>query len=305
MTVVATDKQMAANRKNALKSTGPRTPEGKGAVRYNALQHGLLAQAVFIGAGAGREDSEEYAALLTELREALQPEGRLELIMVEKIAVAYWRLCRAGRAEVGAVRRVVDELEQRKHETHEEALRRDLRELSQDFHSLVSSAMMDDGGPSVPERLERYREDLRRRLRKNPLGVRHLLATVDAAMGEIRDVGKLSETLRSQLEREFPDEQGWRYGRKELEGLLVRLREERQELEHLVEQVERREAEALEVAQADASLPGDGDMARIHRYETMYERQLYQAMQQLERLQRRRLGELSVPPISVSVSRED
>jgi hypothetical protein len=108
MKLVATEKQIAANRNNALKSTGPRTPEGKAAVRYNALQHGLLAQAIFIAAGNGREDPEEYAALLQDLREALQPEGRLELIMVEKIAVAYWRLRRAAHAEVGALRRVLD-----------------------------------------------------------------------------------------------------------------------------------------------------------------------------------------------------
>jgi hypothetical protein len=38
------DKKAHANRRNALKSTGPKTPEGKAAVRLNALRHGLLSK---------------------------------------------------------------------------------------------------------------------------------------------------------------------------------------------------------------------------------------------------------------------
>lgn len=45
---MTSDKQTQANRQNALKSTGPITPEGKAAVRHNALKHGLLAQDVLV-----------------------------------------------------------------------------------------------------------------------------------------------------------------------------------------------------------------------------------------------------------------
>jgi len=41
---MATQKQIEANRLNALKSTGPRTAEGKAATRLNALQHGIFAE---------------------------------------------------------------------------------------------------------------------------------------------------------------------------------------------------------------------------------------------------------------------
>jgi hypothetical protein len=45
---MTSDKQVRANQRNALKSTGPKTPEGKDAVRHNALKHGLLSQEVLL-----------------------------------------------------------------------------------------------------------------------------------------------------------------------------------------------------------------------------------------------------------------
>ncbi len=45
---MTTEAQISANRSNAHKSTGPRTPEGKAVVAQNAIKHGLLAQDVII-----------------------------------------------------------------------------------------------------------------------------------------------------------------------------------------------------------------------------------------------------------------
>jgi hypothetical protein len=45
---MTSEKQAEANRRNALKSTGPKTPEGKNAVRLNALKHGLLSQEILL-----------------------------------------------------------------------------------------------------------------------------------------------------------------------------------------------------------------------------------------------------------------
>ena len=46
--MMATDKQLQANRRNAKKSTGPRSPEGKARSRLNSRKHGLTAKMLII-----------------------------------------------------------------------------------------------------------------------------------------------------------------------------------------------------------------------------------------------------------------
>jgi hypothetical protein len=94
---VTSDKQARANRQNALKSTGPKTPEGKAAVRMNALKHGLLSQEILLPG----EDEEALRGLGERLRDELQPVGELENLLVDRIITSYWRLRRLGRVEAG------------------------------------------------------------------------------------------------------------------------------------------------------------------------------------------------------------
>jgi hypothetical protein len=94
---MTSDRKAKANRQNALKSTGPKTPEGKVAVRHNALKHGLLAEEVLLPG----EDEEALRGLSEHLRAELQPVGYLEDLLVERIIAAYWRLRRLGRVEAG------------------------------------------------------------------------------------------------------------------------------------------------------------------------------------------------------------
>ncbi len=95
-------KQLEANKKNAQKG-GAKTQEGKAIVKYNALKHGLLAKEVVIAVGEGAESPEEFDALLEDLKTQLAPAGTLEEMLVEKVAVAYWRLRRTYKYEVGLI----------------------------------------------------------------------------------------------------------------------------------------------------------------------------------------------------------
>ena len=65
-----TPRMAEANRKNAQKSTGPRTPEGKQRVAYNALQHGFYAKPSLRFMLATGEDPKELEQILTGLVES-------------------------------------------------------------------------------------------------------------------------------------------------------------------------------------------------------------------------------------------
>ena len=93
-----TKAKIEANRRNAQLSTGPKTPEGKAAVRYNVLKHGILAKEVVIAVGDGREDGGRFEELLSGLPDELNPLGVLKEMLVEKIAVSFWRLGRRPEA---------------------------------------------------------------------------------------------------------------------------------------------------------------------------------------------------------------
>ncbi|MEJ7843325.1 MAG: hypothetical protein WKF95_16290, partial [Rubrobacter sp.] len=94
---MTSDKQTQANRRNALKSTGPTTPEGKAAASQNALTHGLLSREMLLHG----EDEAALAELSGRLRDELRPVGELEGLLVERVIAAAWRLRRLGRVEAG------------------------------------------------------------------------------------------------------------------------------------------------------------------------------------------------------------
>ena len=109
MTNPISQKQLEANRRNAQKSTGPGTPQGQACSRRNALKHGLLAKEVVICDGDGVESQDDFDSLLADLYEELRPQGVIEETLVERVATCYWRLRRAQRYEVGIIRDSLDE----------------------------------------------------------------------------------------------------------------------------------------------------------------------------------------------------
>lgn len=90
-----------ANRQNAQKSTGPRTPEGKARSSANALKHGLTAEKVVLP----DEDRHEFEALRQSVLIELMPEGILEEFYAERIATCMWRLRRVYPIEAGILGR--------------------------------------------------------------------------------------------------------------------------------------------------------------------------------------------------------
>ena len=89
-------KQHQANRENAQHSTGPVSPEGKAAVRLNALTFGLRARCCVV---LIHEDEAAYQQLCDVLESEWQPQAPTEKILLERMAVAHWLLMRTDRIE--------------------------------------------------------------------------------------------------------------------------------------------------------------------------------------------------------------
>lgn len=92
---MTTDAQLAANRRNAEKSTGPKTERGKETVARNALRHGLRAEKGL----TFDEKSADFEAFFDGQREAFEPADAIEEQLVERIALCAWRLRRIYRVE--------------------------------------------------------------------------------------------------------------------------------------------------------------------------------------------------------------
>jgi hypothetical protein len=96
-------KQLAANRLNAKKSTGPKTSAGKAATSKNAIKYGVFSQSVLVASYDHIESPYEFAMLWQEFYDSLVPVGPIEEALVEQILTAVWRMRRARKAESGEI----------------------------------------------------------------------------------------------------------------------------------------------------------------------------------------------------------
>src|ERR1039457_1836414 len=71
---MASEKQVSANRRNAINSTGPKTQNGKQESRQNAMRHGLTAATVVTAI----EDVEEFECFAAAIRADYQPVSTIE-----------------------------------------------------------------------------------------------------------------------------------------------------------------------------------------------------------------------------------
>lgn len=96
---MATDKQLAANRRNALKSTGPRTPEGKAISSRNHTRHDLSDRGFILSS----ECPQAFEKFLQTFYEEYAPSTPTETTLVDTMAIARWRLIRFAGFEAEIV----------------------------------------------------------------------------------------------------------------------------------------------------------------------------------------------------------
>jgi hypothetical protein len=98
-------KQIEANRRNALKSTGPTTPQGKERSRCNAVRHGLTAETIIVAL----EDSKDYESFEAAVISDYDAESTVERELVLRLASVLWRLRRATGIESALFESVIAE----------------------------------------------------------------------------------------------------------------------------------------------------------------------------------------------------
>jgi hypothetical protein len=90
-----TEAQIIANRRNAQRSTGPRSRQGRSIVSQNAIKHGLLARQDVISS----ENQVDFEIYRDRILIELAPAGPMESMLTERIVSLSWRLNRAGHIQ--------------------------------------------------------------------------------------------------------------------------------------------------------------------------------------------------------------
>ena len=96
---MASPAQIEANRRNAQKSTGPRTEAGKLRSRSNALKHGLTGAGIALPAEDAHQVEERFRAIHHEMA----PQTTVGALLAHQIALMSVRLNRAARQESAAL----------------------------------------------------------------------------------------------------------------------------------------------------------------------------------------------------------
>jgi hypothetical protein len=287
-------RKVEANRRNALKSTGPRTPKGKKYSRRNARKHGLFIRDR--DQSWEGEDPREFRDYYKRLLDELQPVGPLEEFEVEHIAICWLRLQRLWRYENAEVEAGRGEVARRMEygfynplflslhlstqmsllrtaEKEAEARGQVSPELkAKIFSENVSLAVM---WTSFEERAEKTAEKKRHEIsiriaeeRKIPLSEANGLLFGDARSLPERKRFVAVETVREVIG--FLQHSWWNRSRMEVQNDCQR-----------------------------QLIPDACEVDKIIRYGSTFERQLSRSYDRLERLQRRREGESLLPPVSV------
>jgi len=281
---MTTEKQLEMNQQNAQKSTGPKTEEGKAVAKVNAVKHGILSDAVVITKGEGQERKEVYLRLYDGLRDYFKPEGTMEEALVEQITVTLWRKRRVLRFELGCLRKQLDAYQEAARASDDEDILSRRRKTA--YKQLVEAQQRltsyQEGKADLENGCDILSDEAAEAWVENYLAVaeRHGLEAKEPT--EVRDQLVAQGLTEAQIRQELlqVDKEGFQETQAEIEAL------------------EPQAALELERLALLGSVPASGlDLDKIIRYEASLDRQLYKAINQLERLQRRRKGEDLPPPV--------
>ncbi len=318
------ERKIQANRRNALRSTGPTTGRGKRNVSRNAIKHGILAREVVILAGDGEESLKEFLDLAERLWEDYEPVGVVEEQLVQTIVTCWWRKARVIRAENGEIRKRLDAAALNLTQRNSDKVNLALAQIGE----LTISSIYKPPQTVWPRDEWLAIQSLQINLRESHISFGYLQGLLTLAKSEIASSGYISEVIRREIFSSFCTwdyelahtclYHGWSVGK--IEDKTAKEIEDRkasQEVAQLLEIIDvhskwlselerykiKRENLAVDAEARSFSLPPADVTDKLQRYETHLDKQLYRAMDQLERLQRQRRGEKVPPPLTINVGR--
>lgn len=289
-------RKLKANRRNARKSTGPKTPEGKAIVAINALRHGLCSAEVVI---PGLEKEEEYEKHRQAVLASLAPKDYLEAEMAEWVALNLWLLRRVARYEKETI-----------------AIKQETAEQDLEYERFGSSRWDETNSADICRAFSVAR-DVYRILQQFPdmadedrLTEPEAYAILWAVTDRFEDLD-INDVALPEVPDAFPS---WTAGlvREGIATIAAHGDESPQELltdateDARLEEIKKRSQhkrakEELSRLRRERILPEGLTLEKISRYRTALERSLYRALHELERLQERRAG-MNVPlPVAVDV----
>ena len=175
------EKQLEANRRNAQRSTGPRTEEGKKTSALNARRHNLTGQVTAM-TDADRIMHDAFSASLVE---SLAPEGAMETQLAQRIATDSWRLNRLSAIE--------DNLYALGHSAHSD----DIETEHPEIHAALTAAKVFQEESKQLQLLTLYEQRINRNIQKNLATLQALqaarIAKREAEMKEAKKLLQLSE----------------------------------------------------------------------------------------------------------------
>jgi hypothetical protein len=281
---MSSEAQIAANRLNAQKSTGPRTEAGKAIVSRNAEKHTKLSRTLLISSQSLKESSLEFRALCDEYYESLDPVGPLEEMLVDRLVTAVWRMQRVRQVESGEIALNLEKTDQKSDEINP-------------VSTLLKTAEATN------------REDVLSLLDKSIPGCEYVLSHLRDAQAAVRrdnlltkdTFGRLYKAFRGRgktvtdplLKKVYPLEINLAKIDPDIlqehqKGLLDLLDRQIHYFEESLATMRSNPDPGTRARQDAAMLPAGHALERILRYETVLERQIFSSMSQLEKLQSRR-----------------
>lgn len=306
---MTTPVKVQANRRNAALSTGPRSDAGKAIVAGNALRHGVLSTKPVL---AGLEKEEDWDRHREAVLCSLAPEGAMEELLAERVALQMWRLGRVARYEAEAAAVSAERAEE------DWSREQDARRKAGSLSPLQKAEASVDRAKGRLDLLEGVKDlpgeqRLDRRLAGKLVQEAADLAGINIFQG-LGDDGRPDVMLPDYPDEADLDDVPWTAARflgaveaitdgarRERDGLLAELAANARE--KLAEEERGRDglAKSLDLFRRERVLPDGHVLEKVGRYEAAAERSLYKALHELQRLQAARQGQAVTPPAVLDV----